>query len=65
MGQAGLPLADVPVQALGQALEPVVHQVVAADGRYREAGRGDLDAAVEPWSMEVCQYKCTAHAHAY
>ena len=32
------------MQTLGQALEPVVHQVVAADRGQREAGRGDLDA---------------------
>ena len=64
--QAGLPLADVPVQALGQALEPVVHQVVAADGRHRVAGRRDLDAA--EGRMQVCVFVCvqgTVPYHAY
>lgn len=42
--QPRLPLPHVPVQALGQALKPVVHQVVAADGGYWVARRSDLDA---------------------
>lgn len=45
VGQASLPLAHVPVQALRQALEPVVNQVMATDGGHRVAGGGDLDAA--------------------
>lgn len=44
LGEARLPLAHVPVQTLRQALEPVVHQVMAADGRHGVARRGDLDA---------------------
>lgn len=43
--QASLPLAHVPVQALRQALEPIVNQVMATDGGHRVAGCGDLDAA--------------------
>lgn len=42
--QPRLPLPHVPVQALGQALEPVVHQVVAADGGDRVTRCSDLDA---------------------
>lgn len=45
VGQASLPLAHVPVQALRQALEPIVNQVMATDGGHRVAGCGDLDAA--------------------
>lgn len=41
--QARLLLADVPVETLGQALEPVIHQVVATDGRHRIAGCGDFN----------------------
>lgn len=43
--QPCLPLAHVPVQTLGQAFEPVVHQVVAADGGHWVTGCGDLDTA--------------------
>lgn len=42
--QPRLPLPHVPVQALGQALKPVVHQVVAADGGHWVTRRSDLDA---------------------
>lgn len=41
--QSCLPLAHVPVQTLGQAFEPVVHQVMATDGRHRVTGCSDLD----------------------
>lgn len=49
--QPCLPLAHVPVQTLGQAFEPVVHQVVAADGGHWVTGCGDLDT-VERKSRE-------------
>lgn len=49
--QPCLPLAHVPVQTLGQAFEPVVHQVVAADGGHWVTGCGDLDT-VERTSRE-------------
>lgn len=52
VGQASLPFAHVPVQALGQALEPIVNQVVAADGGHRVAGCGDLDAAEDKWQRQ-------------
>lgn len=52
VGQASLPFAHVPVQALSQALEPVVDQVVATDGGHRVAGRGDLDAAEDKWQCQ-------------
>lgn len=52
VGQASLPFAHVPVQALGQALEPIVNQVVATDGGHRVAGCGDLDAAGDKWQRQ-------------
>lgn len=39
-----LAFPHVPVQALGQALEPVVDGVPEADGGHGEAGRGDANA---------------------
>lgn len=52
VSQASLPFAHVPVQALGQALEPIVNQVVATDGGHRVAGCGDLDAAEDKWQRQ-------------
>lgn len=43
VGEPSLPLADVPVQTLSQTLKPVVHQVVATDGRNGVTRRGDLN----------------------
>lgn len=42
-GQSGLPLTDVPVQTLSQALKPIVDQIVAANGWHRVTGSGYLD----------------------
>lgn len=42
--EVDLPLPHVPVQTLGQALEPVVDWVSETDGGDGEAGSGDGDA---------------------
>lgn len=50
-------LADVPVKALGQTLEPVVHQVMTTDRRKWITRGGDLNAVRE--NKENCK-NCVA-----
>lgn len=41
--QPRLLLAHIPMQTLGQTVEPVVNQVMTTDGGHRVAGGGDLN----------------------